>query len=32
MKTYKKVFFGIRKDDNAKIYLDAPSFDCGWYW
>lgn len=27
-----KVFFGTRKEDNARIYLSAPSWDCGWYW
>ena len=31
-KTYKKHFFGIRKSDNAGIYLSGPSWDCGWYW
>lgn len=28
----KKVFFGIRKSDGVKVYLTAPSWDCGWYW
>lgn len=27
-----KQFFGTRKSDGAKIYISAPSFDCGWYW
>lgn len=27
-----KVFFGKRKEDNANIYLSAPTWDCGWYW
>ena len=26
-----RVFFGTNKD-GEKIYLSAPSFDCGWYW
>lgn len=25
-----KVFIGKR--DGERIYLSAPSFDCGWYW
>ena len=28
----KKFFFGTRKSDGAKIYLSAPTWDCGWYW
>lgn len=28
----KKFFFGIRKSDNALIYLTAPKWDCDWYW
>lgn len=32
MKTYKKHFFGTRKDDDAKIYIDGPEWQCGWYW
>lgn len=27
-----KLFFGKRKSDGVNIYLDLPSFDCGWYW
>ncbi len=27
-----KVFFGTRKEDNTRIYLTQPKFDCGWYW
>lgn len=27
-----KVFFGIRKRDRAAIYLEKPSWSCGWYW
>ena len=27
-----KVYFGKRKDDNVRIYLSAPSWDCDWYW
>lgn len=27
-----KYFFGIRKADKVRIYLTAPSWDCGWYW
>ncbi|HSH24240.1 MAG TPA: hypothetical protein VLA13_01685 [Massilibacterium sp.] len=26
------VFFGVRKSDNARIYITKPSWDCGWYW
>ncbi len=25
-----KIFIGV--SDNEKIYLSAPSWDCGWYW
>ena len=25
-----KIFIGVR--DGKKIYLSAPSWDCGWYW
>jgi len=38
MKTFKnidwntKIFFGINKETNERIYLDKPSWDCGWYW
>ena len=32
MKNIEKVFFGIRKSDNERIYLTMPSWDCGWYW
>lgn len=28
----KKIFLGTRKSDNARIYLSAPSWECGWYW
>lgn len=28
----KKFYFGTRKNDNARIYLTAPTWDCGWYW
>lgn len=24
--------FGTRKNDNVRIYLEEPSWDCGWYW
>jgi len=27
-----KVFFGVRKSDNERIYLSKPSWDCSWYW
>lgn len=27
-----KIYFGTRKDDNSQIYIDKPTFDCGWYW
>ena len=27
-----KVFFGTRKEDNRRIYISKPPFDCGWYW
>ena len=23
---------GRRKSDNSKVYLEAGSWDCGWYW
>ena len=23
---------GIRKEDDKKVYLKKPTFDCGWYW
>jgi len=26
----KKTFLGI--SEGEKIYLTAPSWDCGWYW
>ena len=26
----KSIFIGINNDE--KIYLSAPSWDCGWYW
>lgn len=26
----EKIFIGINNDE--KIYLSAPSWDCGWYW
>jgi hypothetical protein len=32
IKGAKKVFFGVRKSDNEKIWLTKPSSDCGWYW
>ena len=28
----EKVFFGIRKLDNTRIFITKPSWDCGWYW
>lgn len=28
----KKAFFGTRKEDDTRIYLSAPTWDCGWYW
>ena len=27
-----KRFFGVRKDDNVKIYIEDPTWNCGWYW
>ena len=27
-----RVFFGQRKSDKERIYLDKPTFDCEWYW
>lgn len=27
-----KLFFGTRKEDNAKIWFDVPEWQCGWYW
>lgn len=27
-----KIFFGVRKSDNIKIYMSKPSFDCNLYW
>ncbi len=27
-----KYFFGTRKDDNARIYMESPKWSCGWYW
>lgn len=30
MTEYKKVLLG--KVDGENIYLDPPSWDCGWYW
>lgn len=33
MKTeFKKDFYLGRNIDGEKIYLRAPSWDCGWYW
>ena len=23
---------GVRKEDGLKVWLQAPSWDCGWYW
>ena len=37
-KEIKKVFgktyylLGIRKEDNAKVWLEEGHFDCDWYW
>ena len=28
----KGYFFGIDVNSEEKIYLRAPSWDCGWYW
>lgn len=28
---YPKVFLGVSVE-NERIYLDPPSWDCGWYW
>ena len=28
----EKLFFGLRNEDNTRIYLSAPSWDCDWYW
>lgn len=28
----KRFLLGIRKEDNKKVYLTAPSWDCDWYW
>lgn len=30
LSTYSKVFLG--KNNDEKIYLTPPSWDCGWYW
>lgn len=30
LRTYQKVYLG--QNDNEKIYLTPPSWDCGWYW
>lgn len=27
-----KIFFGVNKNTNERIWLDKPSWDCGWYW
>lgn len=27
-----KIFLGTRKEDDAKIYMSKPSWDCEWYW
>ena len=27
-----KVFFGTRKEDSRRIYLELPTWDCDWYW
>ena len=27
-----RIFLGKRKQDNRRIYLSAPSWDCDWYW
>jgi hypothetical protein len=28
----EKVFFGVRKSDNQRIFMTKPSWACGWYW
>jgi len=28
----EKNFFGIRKDDESRINITSPTWDCGWYW
>ena len=28
----KKVFFGTNKETGERVWLDAPSWSCGWYW
>lgn len=30
--TFKAQYFGTRKDDNARITLTGPKWDCDWYW
>lgn len=30
LSNYSKILLGY--NDNQPIYLDAPSWDCGWYW
>lgn len=27
-----KILFGTNKETNEKIYLEKPTWDCGWYW
>ncbi len=29
--TYPKIFMG-RNENNSRIYLTPPSWDCDWYW
>lgn len=31
-KWVKDIFFGERKDDLSQIFIQQPSWDCGWYW
>jgi hypothetical protein len=31
LRNYSKMYIGTT-EDNEKIYLSPPSWDCGWYW
>ena len=31
LRHYNKIYLG-KNIYNEKIYLDAPSWECGWYW
>ena len=28
----KHYLLGVRKEDGLKVWLQEPSWDCGWYW